>query len=459
MNIEPAAGGCDIGSGETTFTFGSAGVATAVACSSSTSCTATVPAGSGSVDVQASASGLISAVNAPADVFSYLNGWIPVGPYRLVDTRGGTGPQAQGVLENASGSLGARTLYQLPILGLDGIPASAVAVGLNLTSVEPNAVGNLRVFTDGASLPNSSALNYVPGHDVANFTLVALPADGKVDFYSAQPAGAHVDLVVDVVGYLTSSAGFHPQDPIRIADTRPTSKIGTTTGPLVGGTTYAFPVVGQGGVPASAKAVAVVVTAIGPSAPGNLRVYPDPASPPTASTINYTLPGQDEADFAVLALPADGKIDLYSDGPARLNVTIDVVGYFDASSHLASMLPVRLLDTRAGSGLAAALPSPLAANTPYKLKVTGVGGVPVGVESVLLNVTVINPTNAVGNLRIYPGDETSTPTISTVNLDGPNAVANFVIVRPAADGTITIYGAGAPTDVVIDIDGYFPNSG
>ena len=57
--------------GQTTVQFGAA-AATGVNCSSTTSCTATSPAGNGTVDVTVTTGGSTSAINQPADVFTYL---------------------------------------------------------------------------------------------------------------------------------------------------------------------------------------------------------------------------------------------------------------------------------------------------------------------------------------------------------------------------------------------------
>src|SRR5262245_39930621 len=57
--------------------------------------------------------------------------------------------------------------------------------------------------------------------------------------------------------------------------------------------------------------------------------------------------------------------------------------------------PVRILDTRDGTGVADQHPGPLGAGKGTELDVTGVGGVPDdGVGAVVLNVTV---TDAAGN--------------------------------------------------------------
>ena len=82
---------------------------------------------------------------------------------------------------------------------------------LNVTAVGPTSIGNLRVFpaADGTSteVPNASTINYVPGRDIPNMVVVALPANGEVGFYSDQPATGIVHLVVDVVGYVGGGSG------------------------------------------------------------------------------------------------------------------------------------------------------------------------------------------------------------------------------------------------------------
>jgi hypothetical protein len=129
-------------------------------------------------------------------------GYVPVTPTRILDTRPGltVGP--------LQGPLAANVVHSVPVRGVGPVPAEATAVVLTVTAVGPNTWGNLRVYPDlGASgqtpPPAASTLNYIPGADTPNLVVVGLTENGQVDFYSDQGPGGSLQLLADVVGYVT----------------------------------------------------------------------------------------------------------------------------------------------------------------------------------------------------------------------------------------------------------------
>jgi hypothetical protein len=69
---------------------------------------------------------------------------------------------------------------------------------------------------------------------------------------------------------------------------------------------------------------------VGPSGPGDLRLYPAGTTPPLASTINYSQ-GQVRANNAVLRVNAAGAIEVLVDqaAPGTVDFILDVNGYFE----------------------------------------------------------------------------------------------------------------------------------
>jgi hypothetical protein len=127
----------------------------------------------------------------------------------------------------------------------------------------------------------------------------------------------------------TIGSDFHTLTPCRIADTRdPPGPLG---GPaLVAGLPRSFPVAGVCGVPVTAKAVVVNVTAVGPTAEGFLTLYPAGGSPPSTSTLNFRA-GIVRANNAVARLGGGGQIAVayVASGPATTHFVLDVSGYFE----------------------------------------------------------------------------------------------------------------------------------
>ena len=152
------------------------------------------------------------------------------------------------------------------------------------------------------------------------------------------------------------------------------------------------------------------------------------------------------------------------------------------------LAPVRLLDTRNGTGIPNGPlgpgdgrnsdPNPdnrAASIVNHELKVTGLGGVPtVGVSAVLLNVTAVDPTDD-GYLTVYPklprgltnpadpirlfDDQSSFPpnypNSSNLNFGAGDIVPNLVLARVGAGGKIRIKNFAGLTHTVADIVGWF----
>ena len=118
--------------------------------------------------------------------------------------------------------------------------------------------------------------------------------------------------------------------PCRIVDTRLPSAPGG--GPaLAANSTRVFPVTGVCGVPADARAVALVVTTVNEGDFGDLRLYPADAQAPAASTINFAQ-NRVRANNALIVLGTAGRMAVRNDMPpgstATTDVVIDVSGYF-----------------------------------------------------------------------------------------------------------------------------------
>jgi hypothetical protein len=122
---------------------------------------------------------------------------------------------------------------------------------------------------------------------------------------------------------------FHTISPCRLVDTR--RPPGPGGGPaLTGGTTRDFVMAGGCGIPMAASAVAANVTAVLPSALGDLRIYPAGTPPPGSSVLNFRA-GRTRANDAVLALASpSGAVTVRADLPGgSTNLILDVVGYFE----------------------------------------------------------------------------------------------------------------------------------
>ncbi len=128
---------------------------------------------------------------------------VPITPCRLVDTRPGTdnvGPRAT--------PIGADEVYTPMVHGTNGrctIPATATAVAMNITVVNPTAASFLTVFPPDQSRPLAASLNWVAGQaPTPNAVTGTLSTDGRLGLYNLSGT---VDVIVDVVGYYVPGTG------------------------------------------------------------------------------------------------------------------------------------------------------------------------------------------------------------------------------------------------------------
>ncbi|MFJ6780831.1 hypothetical protein [Streptomyces yangpuensis] len=366
--------------------------------------------------------------------------FVPHGPARFLDTRDGTGAKKERV--------GPGGVVTLQVAGVKGVPATGVtAVVMNVTAVQPTEAGHVMVYPNGQPRPSVSNLNFSPGQIVPN--LVTVPVvNGKVDLRNN--AGS-VDLIADVTGYYTDEAGagsaLNPVTPARFLDTRDgTGAKKERVGP---GGVVTLQVAGVKGVPASGvTAVVMNVTAVQPTEAGHVTVYPNGQAAPGVSNLNFT-PGQIVPNLVTVPV-VNGKVDLRNNS-GSVDLIADVTGYYAAQgSAFSAGAPVRLLDTRDGTGARAGA---VRGGSIVSLQVAGVEGVPLtGVTAVVLNVTVTNTTEA-GHLIVHPHG-TGRPGVSNLNFTAGQTVSNLVVV-PVVDGRVTFYNNSGSTDVIADLNGYF----
>jgi hypothetical protein len=246
----------------------------------------------------------------------------PLVPARITDTRAASGQTNHGK------TLAAGTSLNVQVLGAGGVPSSGVsAVVLNVTAVDQTANGFFTVFPTGTGLPLASNLNWVPGDTVPNRVIVSVGTAGQVTIFNGLGSA---DAVVDVNGYFSDSTAtgtsmFFPLFPSRIVDTR--NGTGGFSAPLGAGATMKVTAAGHGGVPATgATAVIVNVTVANPTAASDLVVWPDLATKPTASDLNFVA-GQTVPNLVVVQLSAAGQFDIFN-AFGTTNVVVDVVGYY-----------------------------------------------------------------------------------------------------------------------------------
>ena len=377
-------------------------------------------------------------------------GFYPVTPCRVADTRTGQGFTGQFGPPSMTG--GQTRSFTIPSSGCN-IPTTAQAYSLNVTVVPATTLGYLTIWPTGQAQPYVSTLNSLNGAILANAAIVPAGSSGSVSVYVTDAS----NVIIDINGYFAPPAGtalaFYPVTPCRVVDTR--NPNGPFGGPsLAAGGTRSFTVPqGSCGIPTTAQAYSLNMTVVPPGPLEYLTVWPTGQTQPYVSALN-ALQGQVAANAAIVPAGSNGAISVYVSDPS--NVLIDINGYFGppggtGALYFYPVTPCRVVDTRNPTG---ALGGPsLGAGTTRTFPIPGSScGLPSTAEAYSFNMTVVPP-GPLFYLTTWPAGQTQ-PVVSTLNDLQGQVVANAAIVPAGVSGGISVY-VSDPTNVVIDVNGYF----
>jgi hypothetical protein len=272
-------------------------------------------------------------------------------------------------------------------------------------------------------------------------------------------SGAKVDLLVSS-GAAQGPLQFVPITPCRIADTR--NAAGPLGGPkLSPNQSRDFPISESAcGIPATAAAYSLNVTAVPDAQLGYLTMWPAGEPQPSTSTLNSD--GRVKANAAVLSAGLSGAISIFVTNSTH--IIIDINGYFvpvgasTASLQFFPLTPCRVADTRLSTG---SLSGPFlkggAAGRSFPV-LTSPCGIPAAAKGYSLNFTAV-PHGSLGYITVWPAGQ-SQPVVSTLNATTGTITANAALVPAGASGAVSVF-ASDDTDLIIDVNGYFaaPASG
>jgi hypothetical protein len=177
---------------------------------------------------------------------------------------------------------------------------------------------------------------------------------------------------------------------------------------------------------------------------GTLSFPPGTTSLPVTVDIHGdSAPEDDETFFLDLGPPSRG-LPLVPPGFGTARIVER--GFFTVE-------PCRLVDTRDPAGPWGG--PALAAEGARTFTLGGRCGVPTTARAVVLNVTVTNAQKE-GHLRLYPGDASAAPLVSSLNYVPDVTRANNAVVGLGPGGTLTIgcYQPEGSVDVIVDVSGF-----
>lgn len=366
--------------------------------------------------------------------------YVPVDPTRIFDTRGPVAGRTQIT------KLRPYEIVRIPVAGVADVPSSGVdSVAVNLTAVGSDRNGGyLTLYPSGQERPGTSNVNAAAGEAAPNMVIVAVGDDGAIMLANGPTT---LDAIVDITGYFgippsdVAASGMHMLSPVRVLDTRLTSRFPAGSSTVQIG--------GLGGVPLNARAVVINATGLDATVDTFVTLFETGTPVPTTSTLNLRA-GAVRPNLAIVELGPDGTLDV-SVFSGSINLIIDVVAWLGGVDEVGQpgggvfgLHPERIFDTRID-------PPQFSPGTFDVLDIpTSFDGR--AVTGVVLNVTVTNPSTT-GFLTVFPGDLTSVPVVSNLNFAARQTIANLVVVKVPASGEVVIFNPFGFTDVIVDVMG------
>ena len=188
------------------------------------------------------------------------------------------------------------------------------------------------------------------------------------------------------------------------------------------------------------KSISVNLTAADAVAPGYVTLFACDQGRPATSSLNFQA-GQAIANGVITKVSAQGTVCAYVH--QSTHVILDVFGVFESESAFAAIAPTRAIDTRVDGG--------------KRVSAGGKLTVPVGAQyagkSISVNLTAADAV-APGYVTLFACDQ-GRPATSSLNFQAGQAIANGVITKVSAQGTVCAY-VHQSTHVILDVFGVFP---
>jgi hypothetical protein len=358
-------------------------------------------------------------------------------PTRILDTTSNVGGHAQRFTPGEQ--------FTLPV---PNVPTDAKAVVLNVTG-NSDADSSVDIYpgAPAASSGHAQVLRLPAGRDTAVMTVATLNSDRRI---SLRNRAGNTLLIVDEIGYFSASGAlnyFPKATATRVLDTR-----GAAGTALTGNQELPVQITGVAGVPTTARAVVVDVTATEASESTFLSAY-GPSNGAGGTSLLNLVPDERRSNLAVVAIAPDGNIRLYNHS-GRVNVAVDVVGWFAQDTGGSRYVPLpdatRVVDTTTGTG---DRQGALGQGESASFQVGGLAGVSLAATAAVLSVGAADDVHD-SQLTVQPDDVGWSPVTNLAVRQG-QALSAAAMPALGANSRIDLRNEAGQAQAQVDVAGYF----
>ncbi|WP_315098318.1 hypothetical protein [uncultured Cellulomonas sp.] len=258
------------------------------------------------------------------------------------------------------------------------------------------------------------------------------------------------DVAQDRSVRLTAPGRLVPVEPTRVIDTREDAE-----GPLGPGEVARFLL---DELPDHTVAVVLNLTATqGTASTSFVSALSYQYAEPRTSVINSSA-GRDVANLVTVPVSRYSESGVYEvvlyNNAGYTHLVADLQGIYssDEGAGFQPIAPTRVLDTRDSS--------PLGPRGTRSLVLAGPGKVaPADAVAAAVTITSTRATARTSYVSAYPSDATDGPSTSVLNAYQNDDIPNLAIVPLGPDGALTLYNDQGSTDIVVDVVGWFVESG
>ena len=334
--------------------------------------------------------------------------------------------------------------------------ASGVSTTATLTWTAAGGATSYDVYLGTAAVPSLATTTTATSYSPAGLSAQTLYYWQIVARNSAGTASSAIWSFT--TGVTAGALRFVPVTPCRVVDTR--QAIGAFGDPTMTDDSFrSFPIPQSGcGIPATAQAYSLNVTVVPKGPLPFLTLWPAGQPRASVSTLN-AFSGNVVANAAIVPAGTNGAVSVYVTNAT--DVILDINGYFDspdspvASYSFYPATPCRVADTRGAAGQFGGPSMTGGQIRDFPIPVSPCA-VPATAKAYSVNVTVV-PAGYLGYLTTWPTGDTQ-PNVSTLNSWAGKVVANAALVPAGTNESISVFVSN-PTNVILDINGYFGQPG